>query len=428
MKQDRQGVRTASHLEQKYNFGESFAQLLGISNDTRMYVDKVESELRNEFRNQVTQIARDTEQIIMTALEEYVKTGDFEEFQQTMDSELAGMEERISEKLTFAGEQILQIQKDLEEVEGSLEEQGGKWQSLKDDLAQVADSLTKSIGSVGDQISSVDGDVQKITEELEKHFAFITSGLHIKAESNGVGIGKEPVKPNTLEVGVNAEFEQALVRMGNVYSFQPEGVEGVQGYILLAVITLTKENVDAPIAFKINQRGGLHPMEVYVRFAGSGTTDPDLESVTYEGDDIGTFLVKSAVSTWKLYVDNTAGCSNPCLQEWYTTADQMSGISVAFQNEFVEGAAPSALGTYYRAVPAKMQSILNFIYPVGSIYLAYNHTSPDALFGGTWERIEDALLWAATAGDTVGQTGNTSVTADDSGLVYIQISAWRRTS
>lgn len=44
-------------------------------------------------------------------------------------------------------------------------------------------------------------------------------------------------------------------------------------------------------------------------------------------------------------------------------------------------------------------------WPVGSIYLAYNHTNPATLFGGTWTRIQNAFLWATTSTGTIGQTG-----------------------
>ncbi len=56
------------------------------------------------------------------------------------------------------------------------------------------------------------------------------------------------------------------------------------------------------------------------------------------------------------------------------------------------------------------------IYPVGSIYLSANSTSPASLFGGTWEQLKDTFLLAAgdsyTAGDMGGETEHT-LTVDE---------------
>lgn len=48
---------------------------------------------------------------------------------------------------------------------------------------------------------------------------------------------------------------------------------------------------------------------------------------------------------------------------------------------------------------------LDFIYPVGSIYMSANTTNPSVLFGGTWTQLKDRFLLGA--GDTyaVGTTG-----------------------
>lgn len=52
--------------------------------------------------------------------------------------------------------------------------------------------------------------------------------------------------------------------------------------------------------------------------------------------------------------------------------------------------------------------LLDIVYPVGSIYMSVNSTSPNSLFGGTWERIQGKFLLSAN--DTseeynVGKTG-----------------------
>jgi len=60
------------------------------------------------------------------------------------------------------------------------------------------------------------------------------------------------------------------------------------------------------------------------------------------------------------------------------------------------------------------QKIRDFIYPVGSIYMSVNNTSPATIFGGTWEQIKDTFLLSAgdtyTAGATGGEATHTLTT------------------
>lgn len=48
-------------------------------------------------------------------------------------------------------------------------------------------------------------------------------------------------------------------------------------------------------------------------------------------------------------------------------------------------------------------SIFDAIYPVGSIYIAYNKDNPSKWFGGEWDRIENAFLWAIDDSGTIGK-------------------------
>ena len=48
--------------------------------------------------------------------------------------------------------------------------------------------------------------------------------------------------------------------------------------------------------------------------------------------------------------------------------------------------------------------VVDIIYPVGSIYMTVNDVSPEILFGGMWEQIEDRFLLAAGA-ISAGSTG-----------------------
>ena len=80
---------------------------------------------------------------------------------------------------------------------------------------------------------------------------------------------------------------------------------------------------------------------------------------------------------------------------------------------------------YSSAGTAAWSNVSELIYPVGSIYMSIDSTSPSTLFGGTWTRITGAFLLAATddgnsgASQAAGNTGGEAehlLTGDESGL------------
>lgn len=51
------------------------------------------------------------------------------------------------------------------------------------------------------------------------------------------------------------------------------------------------------------------------------------------------------------------------------------------------------------------RNFLNYLYPVGSIYMTVGTVSPAVLFGGTWEQIEGKFLLASSTSHASGTTG-----------------------
>lgn len=52
-----------------------------------------------------------------------------------------------------------------------------------------------------------------------------------------------------------------------------------------------------------------------------------------------------------------------------------------------------------------VSTVLDKVYPVGSIYMSVNSTNPKTLFGGTWVQIKDRFLLAAGTTYKAGATG-----------------------
>ena len=98
------------------------------------------SGLAETTRAQITEAIQTCESIIFSALDSYVKTSDYESFQQTVESTLAILSDEISLKFTQATERV----------------------------------------------EAVDGDLQKTVETLAKHFNFGIDGLDIKAGDNAM--------------------------------------------------------------------------------------------------------------------------------------------------------------------------------------------------------------------------------------------------
>ena len=99
-----------------------------------------------------------------------------------------------------------------------------------------------------------------------------------------------------------------LVTSGGVYSkllqYRPmvtlPGTSGKVGYVCFAELKVVENYTNAPIEFKISSRGRFI-CNVTVRFVNKGNTDPDIETLSFCGQDYKIYAYKSATSTWELY-------------------------------------------------------------------------------------------------------------------------------
>lgn len=179
----------------------------------------------------------------------------------------------------------------------------------------------------------------------------------------GAGIGKIPEKPNTLQVGWDSEFEQS-----------------VRGKVLgLGTLELVPDesNIDDYV------HSGVYSI----------ATDASAESMTNLPRAVaGRLVVSDSTGT-----EPAEGVLWEYKEQLFLPHDIGRG-GVPWVRQIRR--AGSLQWTCY-----EWQSFALFSYPVGSIYIAYNHINPGTLFGGTWERIINTFLWACDEDGGIGIPG-----------------------
>lgn len=273
------------------------------------------------------------------------------------------------------------------------------------DLANVYTVSEKSYVFAADSSSSYDVEV----EAADRHSTSVRASSASTAftlmnwgdDGTSMAVGKVAEKEHTLEVALDLDVSGTLIQSGNRYAFSSPGVAASAGFVMMAQITITDLNADTPMTFVFSRRQEIAPMTVHVRFKNSSSLEATVESITYEGANYQAYLSSQDNTTWGLYVLKGSNWDTITLQDWWTSKTMESRVAVTFPGILVD-TVPTP---YYRATPARLESLLDYIYPVGSIYLSYSHNNPAVMFGGTWVRIEDRFLWATTAAGTIGLTG-----------------------
>lgn len=239
VKQDRQGARTASDIERKYNFGKKFAEVYGMITDARESVDSLGSELRSEITEESTAIRRDTQQIVLEATKDVVRQEEFGEYKKSAEASLTVTAEGITQKVSTVEKSVTTISSDLTETKNALTE-------TKNDLAETDKNLadyweytqtiensvdTKLETKEGEILASVSSNYYNKTQ-VDKSLGDINTGisnLDDKIDSNYTKVTNE-YKAHTasqleiLEGSITARVEGAEQRLTDVET----GVGGVE--------------------------------------------------------------------------------------------------------------------------------------------------------------------------------------------------------
>lgn len=174
------------------------------------------------------------------------------------------------------------------------------------------------------------------------------------------------------------------------------GGSGTNGYMYICDIKTTTTYQNQIIKFDVLQRNRVG--YVWICLTSSGTAGAvTVNSIKKEGN-INVYY-KCASNVLSIYIQK---------QEAYDSIEicniekgsYMANTSITWKNTTV-----TSLPSGYVTVADYM---IDKIYPVGSIYMSVNSTSPATLFGGTWSQLQNRFLLGAGSSYSNGATGGES--------------------
>lgn len=142
--------------------------------------------------------------------------------------------------------------------------------------------------------------------------------------------------------------------------------------------------------------------EVTLSNCQEGYRRKDIICVRYQknstsGVETADMIVKEGIATTGTPV--APGCTGATLHQPATVTDEIALWTVELSGSSIVRITPN-----FTILP-NLQNIWETIYPVGSIYMSVSSTSPEVLFGGSWEAISGRFLFASSRSHASGETG-----------------------
>lgn len=161
-KQDRQGVRTASDLERKYQFGKRFSEIMGIAEDAQKSVSEVESSLTDKINKQYSSFTRTAEEIQLEVGKVSEATKSLQDSTDELSKETNSIREEVS-SLSVRSDEIAASVSAVTETTETLKTDTGELQSQTKTLEEEMSSLKTASDSITTEVSRV----TTITEGLQ---------------------------------------------------------------------------------------------------------------------------------------------------------------------------------------------------------------------------------------------------------------------
>jgi hypothetical protein len=239
-------------------------------------------------------------------------------------------------------------------------------------------------------------DIDEATRQTSVSTAFTL--MNWGPDGTSMAIGKVAEKPDTLQVAL------AHNQLGNTYAASSTGDSSSVNWVNVATISLRGMYVDAPITFVLTRRKERTPMTLHLQLRVDYGVYSTVHTFEYEGAKYEVALVRDGGNDMKynLFVMKTEEEDVITVQRWWVAGEMSEKLEVSFPGNSVDE-LPS--WETFEPSAAKLTSILDIVYPVGSIYMSVNNVSPSTFLGGSWAQIQNTFLLAAGSKYAAGSTG-----------------------
>ena len=243
--------------------------------------------------------------------------------------------------------------------------------------------------------------------------------LNVNKNKDGVAIGKFSEK-SAFEVNMDSYF-YGDIRVSHNLSFDgmlaPSDVKSGGGssdaFMHLCRIKISKVYANQPIEICYQQCGSCSNTILCLMFESVNSTDPNIYSFRYKGYCRGAYIVKSATSTWDIYIKKSQPWEEIAILYWSYISSEIT------LDKYMVNASALPSG-YITAVNFYLEELRDKLFPVGAVYITYNNNNPGNFLGGTWVQFGQGRT---LVGEGTGNDGSTSMsfTANSTGGSYKHI-------
>lgn len=234
--------------------------------------------------------------------------------------------------------------------------------------------------------------------------------LNVNKNKDGVAIGKFSEKA-AFEVNMDS-YCYGNIRASENISFngmlEPSDVASGQGssdaFMHLCRLKINGQYINQPIEICYQQRGLCSNTILCIMFESTNSMDPYILNFRYKGFCRGAYIVKSAASTWDIYIKKSEPWELIAILYW-------SYISTGISLEKKCTNANSVPTGFISAADFYLEELRDKLYPVGAIYLSWNDNNPGNFLGGTWVRMAEGrgLFGIGTSKGRNGFSGTVEV-------------------